>query len=186
MQCLVGLGNPGERYRDTRHNLGFRVVDLLAARHGGSWQDAPTYRLSQIQADASSLLLIKPTTFMNDSGRAVSELMAQSHAELSEVLVVLDDIHLEPGTLRVRRQGSGGGHNGLQSIIDGVGESGFPRLRLGIGSPPEDQDQIDYVLGTFPKEDEENVDLLVERAADAVLCWANCGTEETMNRYNAA
>ena len=164
MLSVVGLGNPGERYRATRHNLGFRVVDLV---------------------EESPLLLVQPTTFMNDSGRAAVDVLGKFPLELPELLVVLDDIHLELGLVRIRRQGSFGGHNGLQSIIDWIGDTGFPRIRLGIGLPLEDHSRIDYVLGEFDTEERKSVDSLVERAAKAVICWATRGTEEAMNRYNA-
>ena len=185
MQVAVGLGNPGARYAGTRHNLGFRVVDLLAGDLGGRWERAPSYLFAEVVCESRALLLIKPTTYMNGSGVAVAEVLRQFDVGLADVLVVVDDVHLQPGRLRLRRGGSHGGHNGLRSIVETVGCSGFPRLRLGVGMPPEGEDLIGYVLGEFDREELDVAEAAVRTAADGVVCWRTSGLDEAMNRYNA-
>ena len=185
MQAVVGLGNPGVWYADTRHNLGFRVVDLLASRLEGDWTETPAYAFSEVGSDPEALVLVKPTTYMNDSGVAVADLLQRFGVVLEDMLVVVDDVHLEPGRIRLRRKGSDGGHNGLYSIIDTVGSSDFPRLRLGVGLPPDGVNFIDYVLGVFGSLELETVERTVQMAADGVMCWTRLGLDVAMNRYNA-
>ncbi len=185
MRAVVGLGNPGVQYADTRHNLGFRVVDLLASHLEGDWTETPAYAFSEVGSDPESLMLAKPTTYMNDSGVAVAHLLQRFNVALEDLLVVVDDVHLEPGRIRLRRKGSHGGHNGLYSIIDAVGSFDFPRLRLGVGLPPDGVDFIDYVLGMFASRELETVERMVRVAADGVMCWTTLGLDVAMNRYNA-
>ena len=185
MQAVVGLGNPGVRYTDTRHNLGFRVVDLLASRLDGDWAETPAYAFSEIGSDPEALVLVKPMTYMNHSGVAVADLLQRFNVALEDMLVVVDDVHLEPGRIRLRRKGSHGGHNGMVSIIDAVGFSDFPRLRLGIGLPQDGIDLIDHVLGVFDSQELERVEQMARMAADGVMCWTTLGLDVAMNRYNA-
>ncbi len=184
MQVAVGLGNPGARYAGTRHNLGFRVVDLLAGDLEGDWTRASPYLFSEVTCAEKPLLLVKPTTYMNGSGAAVGAVLRRFGLVLEDVLVVVDDVHLAPGGIRVRRRGSDGGHNGLRSIIDTVGAD-FPRLRIGIGMPPEGTDLIEYVLSEFDRSELEAVEGSVRTAADGVVCWTTSGLDAAMNRYNA-
>lgn len=184
LQTVVGLGNPGARYAGTRHNLGFRVVDLLAGEKNGRWMQASTYLFSEVFSQSCPLLLVKPTTYMNGSGEAVEELLHCRNLVLGDVLVVVDDVNLEPGSLRFRRKGSHGGHNGLRSIIETVGASDFPRLRMGIGMPPPEVPLIDYVLGAFEPGEMEMVEKQVRTAVAGVTCWTAQGLDIAMNLFN--
>ncbi len=185
MQVAVGLGNPGARYAATRHNLGYRVVDLLAGDLKGDWARASAYLFAEVACESRPLLLVKPTTYMNSSGDAVAEVLRRFNVALEDVLVVVDDVHLELGGIRLRRKGSDGGHNGLCSVIETVGAPDFPRLRVGIGAPPEGIDLIHFVLSEFDCEEREAVEASVQAASAGVVCWAAQGLDEAMNRYNA-
>jgi peptidyl-tRNA hydrolase, PTH1 family len=182
---VVGLGNPGERYRRTRHNLGFMVVDELAARHGRSrpHEEGEALVLAATLG-AQDVLLVKPLTFMNRSGVAVERLLADHGGAPSDVVAVVDDVALPLGELRVRERGSHGGHNGLRSLIEVLGTEEFPRVRLGVsqGEPPEDL--AGYVLSDFPQEEVLVVQEAVGWAADAVTCLIAEGGAVTMNRFN--
>ncbi|MDA0709516.1 MAG: aminoacyl-tRNA hydrolase [bacterium] len=179
MKAVVGLGNPGPRYAHTRHNVGFWVVDDLAS--GSIWQNEATYLWSSVSG-RDDLLPVKPITYMNSSGIALSHMMTRFGIDLQDVLVIVDDIHLAVGSLRFRRRGSHGGHNGLRSIVEELGSSDFPRLRLGIGQPAENEALIEHVLGDFTTDERTQVD--VGRASSAVLCWADQGIETAMNAFN--
>ena len=184
MKLIVGLGNPGKEYHKSRHNVGFGVVDLLARR----WQVALDRRRYQGQFGSGvyateKVLLLKPRTYMNRSGGSVAEALAFYKLELSELLVVLDDMDLELSRLRLRRGGSAGGHNGLQDIIDKLGSPDFARLRLGIGAA-EHNDAVAHVLGRFDAAQEQKIEEAIETAADAVECWISQGIDEAMNRFN--
>lgn len=185
MRLVVGLGNPGEHYRRTRHNAGFMVVDALAARAGaGKGRQEADAWVAEARLAGADALLVKPLTFMNRSGVAVSGLSARYSAAPADLVVVVDDLALELGSLRVRERGSHGGHNGLRSLIDVLGTEDFPRVRVGIrnNSPPEDA--AGYVLSEFPAEDVLIVQELIGRAAEAVECLIREGAQAAMNRYN--
>jgi len=184
-RVVVGLGNPEARYAHTRHNLGFRVVNMLAEDLGAGWAETPEFQYCRAACGSDAILLVKPMTYMNRSGLAVAAVLRRFEVGLEEVLVAVDDVHLDLGRVRMRRRGSDGGHNGLRSIIDTVGSPEFPRLRLGIGAPPEGTDLIAYVLGEFGPEEETTVAQMTRTAADSVTCWAELGMDEAMNRYNA-
>ena len=185
MRLVVGLGNPGERYRRTRHNVGFMVVDALARRaaaprgveRGESW-------VIPARVAGEDVLLVKPLTFMNRSGAAVDQLLAAEGGTPQDVVVVLDDVALELGTLRVRERGSHGSHNGLRSVIDALGTDEFPRVRVGVakGEPPEAL--ADYVLSEFPQDDVLVVQEVVGLAADAVEILIRDGAAAAMNKFN--
>lgn len=177
----AGLGNPGQRYAGTRHNLGFMVVDRLAARLQARWRIASG---PYLEADGGALKLIKPTTYMNSSGVAVAQVVRQLQLDLSALLVLLDDVHLSLGTLRLKRRGSDGGHRGLASVIEQLDSREIPRLRLGIGTPPEGEDRIGYVLSRFTDDEMPVVDEMVEIGADAVTSFVETGIERTMNAVN--
>jgi PTH1 family peptidyl-tRNA hydrolase len=179
---VIGLGNPGIRYAETRHNLGFWVIDLLSRRYRGRWKQPSELRLeSRITLGGNPVVLVEPLTYMNLSGDAVAELDADPAA----LLVVCDDLALPLGRLRLRTKGSDGGHNGLRSITEQLGTSGFARLRLGIGPLPEDADQADFVLTGFRPRDRKIADSMAARAADCVESCLRDGFDAAMSRFNA-
>ena len=186
MKAIVGLGNPGPRYRHTRHNAGWQVLDELARRWGrGLAQKARHADVLRFLRDGENIALVKPLTFMNDSGRAVRALVEKDHLTPGDVLVVYDDIDLAQGRLRLRAGGSSGGHNGIKSIQEHLHGAEFPRIKLGLGRPPAGMDPMDYVLTTFKPDELTVVKPAIERAADAVECWLADGFEVAMNRFNA-
>jgi len=187
MRLVVGLGNPGERYRRTRHNVGFMVADVLFARAGcRKWREEADAAVAEAQLAGEAVLLVKPQTFMNRSGVAVERLLLREGGAPQDVLTVLDDVALDLGTLRIRERGSHGGHNGLRSLIEVLGSEEIPRARVGIrkGEPPEDL--AEYVLSPFSEEEVLAVQDLVGRAADAVECVLREGLAAAMNRFNGA
>ena len=182
---MVGLGNPGERYRRTRHNVGFLVVDELAARGGaGCFREEADAWVAPVLLAGQPVLLAKPFTFMNRSGSSVERLLAVYAEQPSDVLAVVDDVALELGQLRIRERGSHGGHNGLRSLSESLGSEEFPRVRVGIrkGEPPADL--ADYVLSDFPQEDVLVVQEMVGWAADGIEVALAEGVPAAMNRFN--
>ncbi|HEU5315476.1 MAG TPA: aminoacyl-tRNA hydrolase [Chloroflexota bacterium] len=187
MRAIVGLGNPGSRYKSTRHNVGWHVVDRLAARWGaGKASKARHAEVAKAALDGESILLLKPLTYMNDSGKAVRALVEKDLLPLEHVLVVYDDLDLAFGKLRLRAGGSSGGHNGIKSIqLHVAGKPGdFPRIKVGIGRPPAGVDPVDHVLTTFAPVEKPIIEEAIERAADAVECWVQEGIEAAMNKFN--
>jgi PTH1 family peptidyl-tRNA hydrolase len=185
VKLVVGLGNPGPKYRDTRHNVGFWVVDAVAAR----WDIGHVWRQQDealVAKQAGGPALIKPLTFMNLSGFAVSRLRQFYHVEAADMLVVVDEIALPLGRLRARRGGSAGGHNGLKSIIEQLGTQDFPRLRVGVGRGDTRRDLADHVLSKFDADEREVIEAAVLRAADAAEMFISDGIERVMNTFNAA
>ena len=183
LRLIVGLGNPGEQYRNTRHNAGFMTLDLLADKMGACWKKDRHHRA--LVTGASGVLLAKPQTFMNDSGECVGALSRYFKIAPAELLVVYDDIALPLGTLRLREGGSAGGHNGLKSIIAHLGSEDFPRIRVGVGAPPQGgSEQIDWVLGVPKNQDWEDFSGACARAAKAVEDYIVLGPERTMDLYN--
>ncbi len=185
MKIVVGLGNPGEQYAQTRHNIGWMVLDRLADRAGwagrGRTRDASSVVMGRYRG--LDLLLAKPLTYMNESGLAVRKILAREHAPLTEMLVVADDFALPFGKLRFREGGSAGGHNGLRSIIAELENEKFSRLRIGIGEP--DRGAVDHVLSRFHPGERQRLNELLDAAADAVEAWARDGTNKAANRFNA-
>jgi len=201
IKMVVGLGNPGEEYVDTRHNLGFKVIDSLAERLGvkvekrkfgarlaeaefvdqkpGPWASTELSRMSF----AGILILLKPWQFMNRSGQAVATAMGFYKLVVSDLLVVTDDMALQPGRIRIRAKGSAGGHNGLADIIEKLGTDEFARCRIGIGHGDE-QVAYDYVLDKPSQTEKPLLDEAIVTARDAVLCWIECGIEKAMNQFN--
>jgi PTH1 family peptidyl-tRNA hydrolase len=186
MKLIVGLGNPGREYAGTRHNVGFRVLDEVGRRHA---IDTGRRRFSGFAGTGSiegvQVLLLKPTTYMNLSGRSVREAMTFHKLSASDLLVVVDDLALPLARLRVREKGSAGGHNGLTSIIQELGSDEFARLRIGIAWV-EGKRMVGHVLGAFTEEEESQIAPAVRRAADAVECWVTQGVQSAMNRFNKA
>jgi PTH1 family peptidyl-tRNA hydrolase len=183
VKLVVGLGNPGRKYDGTRHNVGFDVVDLLAAGHHLEWESAPADALIA-RWRAASVLVAKPLTFMNLSGHAVGELMRFYKMEREDIVVIVDDANLELGRLRARPSGSAGGHNGLKSIIGALGSEDFARLRVGVGRGDARRDLADHVLARFDPQEREDVAEAVGRAADAAELFVSEGIGPVMNRFN--
>lgn len=182
MKAIVGLGNPGSEYSGTRHNVGFDVVDELVRRWKAKLTKWKSVADRAVVKD-HHVVLVKPRTYMNDSGRAVSALMTFLKILPQDVLVIVDDVQLPLGKLRIRRSGSAGGHNGLKSVIQHVGQD-FPRLRIGVDRGHPDRDLSDRVLSRFPPHERPVVDLAVTRAADAAETFVSDGLQVAMNRFN--
>jgi len=181
VNLIVGLGNPGERYRRTRHNAGWMAVDGLA--------ESFLVRKYEVRyhgwfAACDDVWLLKPLTYVNNSGVAVAAAVDAADIALESMLVLVDDIHLPVGAIRMRPGGASGGHNGLQSIVETLGTEDFPRLRIGIGAPSDGQEQVQYVLCRFDEDEETVVNETLERAALAAQCWLDEGIEKAMSRFN--
>ena len=183
---VVGLGNPGEKYENTRHNVGFLTVEELADRAGVPVQKLKHRALTNTaEVGGARVLLMKPVTYMNLSGEAVGEAARFYKIPPDHVLVISDDVSLPIGKLRVRRGGSAGGHNGLKSIIQHLGTDQFPRVKIGVGEKPHpDYDMADWVLSKFTGEDLKTITEAVKRAADAAACVVKDGPDKAMNRFN--
>lgn len=185
-KALVGLGNPGSKYQDTRHNVGFMVVELLCKRWGWPpFKGKGNLEIVSGRRGDVQVHLVKPMTYMNLSGQAVNAVRRQSPMATEDILCVVDDYALEFGRLRLRPNGSAGSHNGLKSLIAELGTQNFPRLRLGVGPVPEGWDAADFVLGRFAAGERKTLEELVARAADCAECWLDQGTQTAMNRFNA-
>ena len=185
---IVGLGNPGREYEKSRHNCGFRALDHLADSLNCRVDKAKFQGLyGQVSFRGRKLFLLKPQTFMNLSGRSVVQLSAYFHIPPQRIIVLFDDISLDPGRLRIRPSGSAGGHNGLKSIIAELGSQDFPRVKIGVGAKPHpDYDLADWVLGCFSASDEKLVGPALERAGDAALCIMEHGCSEAAGRFNGS
>ncbi len=183
---IVGLGNPGREYEKTRHNAGFRALDILAEKLGCKVDKAKFQGLyGQVNFKGRKLLLLKPQAFMNLSGRSVLQLSAFFHVPPQNIIVLFDDISLVPGNLRIRKDGSAGGHNGIKSIIAELGSQAFPRVKIGVGAQPHpDYDLADWVLSSFSAQEEKALIPALERAADAALAIVELGIPEASNRYS--
>jgi peptidyl-tRNA hydrolase, PTH1 family len=182
---VAGLGNPGREYADTRHNVGFMVADELARRHRGSWRAKFSGDLAEVRLGELRLAVLKPQTYMNESGRSVGAAVRFFKVRPESLLVVHDEVDLEPGRLQARLGGGLAGHNGLRSLAQHLGTPEFARLRIGVGRPERGDPRpvADFVLSPFPPE--VDVEGLVARAADAVETVAREGVEEAQNRFNA-
>lgn len=186
MKLIIGLGNPGSQYEHTRHNVGFRVVDKLASQQGWSWERRGRAMLANGSIGPEKVVLIKPITFMNNSGEAVGELMRWYKAQPEDVLVVYDELDLPLGTIRLRSNGSAGGHNGLDSVIRHLHTNQFPRLRVGIGRPDNTHMQtVDYVLGVPGGDERIELTTQEDRALEAIPLIIRQGVATTMNLINA-
>jgi PTH1 family peptidyl-tRNA hydrolase len=185
VKIVVGLGNPGSQYARTRHNVGWMVLDKIADRAGWSGKGRTRDASSVVQGRfrGLDLILVKPLTFMNDSGLAVRKVLAREHAPLVDLLVVADDFALPFGKLRFREGGSAGGHNGLRSIIDELSNEQISRLRVGIGDP--EHGALDHVLSAFSRDEQARMDELLEAATDGVEAWAREGTNKAASRFNS-
>ena len=185
MKLVVGLGNPGNQYAETRHNVGWMVLDRIADQAGksGRGRDRDASSVVEIRTGGLELVLAKPQTYMNDSGRAVRRLLQSYHVPLVDLLVVADDFALPFGKLRFREAGSHGGHNGLRSIIGDLNSEKFSRLRVGIGEPG--RGAVDHVLSRFTADETARLPILLDASAEAVETWVRQGTSKAANRFNA-
>jgi peptidyl-tRNA hydrolase, PTH1 family len=181
VRLVIGLGNPGAEYYQTRHNVGYNVVDLLASEWGLTWQHSKSWHA--LWAKGEKAILVKPTSYMNRSGEPLAAVAHFYKIAPAEVLIVLDDLALELGRLRLRSEGGTGGHNGLESIIIQFGTEAIPRLRIGIGAAPS-EGAVDHVLGRFFDEERPIVEKTIARAADAVKCAIDKGVLSAMNLFN--
>ncbi len=183
---LVGLGNPGDKYDNTRHNVGFAAIDQLAEELRVPVQKLKYRALTQtVELGGAKVLLMKPITYMNLSGEAVGEAARFFKIPADHVLVLSDDVSLPVGKLRIRKGGSAGGHNGLKSIIQHLGTDQFPRVKIGVGEKPHpDYDMADWVLGKFTGEDLKTISQAIQRAGKAAECYIHDGPDQAMNRFN--
>ena len=184
MKAIIGLGNPGPRYKGTRHNVGFDVVDEIARRGAVTFESAPAQALiARWRRPEEAVLLVKPLTFMNLSGQAIGELARYFKIEIVDLIVVVDEVQLPLGKLRARQRGSAGGHNGLKSVIAHLGDE-FARLRLGVGRGGDQRNLADHVLARFDKDEVAEVERMTTRAADAAEMFVTSGIEAVMNAFN--
>ena len=185
---IVGLGNPGREYEKTRHNAGFRAIDMLAESLGCKIDRMKFQGLyTQVNYKGKKLMLLKPQTYMNLSGRSVLQLSAYFNIPPQQIIVLFDDISLEPGRLRVRPDGSAGGHNGIKSIIQELGSQAFPRVKIGVGGKPDpNADLADWVLSGFTAKEEKALAVALENAAEAALVIIEKGVPEAANRFNGS
>ena len=183
---IVGLGNPGSQYTRTRHNCGFRAIDILAEKLDCKIDKGKFQGLyGQTTYDGKKLYLLKPQTYMNLSGRSVLQLSAYFSIPPQRIIVLFDDISLAPGILRIRPNGSAGGHNGIKSIIQELGSQDFPRVKIGVGAKPHaEQDLADWVLSTFSQAEEKQLEKALPRAGEAALCIIEKGVPEAANRFS--
>lgn len=185
---IAGLGNPGREYEGTPHNVGFVAVDSICRTLGGTWRIEPSFKadVAKVSSKGEPLLLVRPMTYMNASGESIGQIMRYYRMEPSDVVVISDDVNLQPGRIRVRATGSAGGHNGLKSIIEHLGTQQFTRVRIGVGLGRKSPDGlIGHVLGRIAKDDASEVGAGIDSASQAALCAALDGTETAMNQFNA-
>ncbi|WP_082235824.1 aminoacyl-tRNA hydrolase [Halobacillus massiliensis] len=185
MKCIVGLGNPGRKYEKTRHNIGFMVIDELAGKHNWSLSQEKfkgKYTIEHFSGE--KVLLLQPQTYMNLSGESLRLFLDYYDIPPEDVLVIYDDLDLPTGRIRLRQKGGHGGHNGIRSIIDQLGTKEFKRLRVGVGRPSVPMSVVDYVLGTFSKEEQGAVNESIEQSAKACEAWLSRPFLEVMNDYN--
>ncbi len=181
---IVGLGNIGPEYAETRHNIGFMVLDYLASKYGGNFDVSRHAFVTEIKTKGRTFVLVKPTTYMNLSGKAVGHYLNSLKLTPDQMLVITDDIALPFGKLRIRAKGSAGGHNGLKHIEQTLGHNNYPRLRFGVGDAFHKGKQVDYVLSKFSEDESIELQSLIEKAADSAIAFGTIGLERTMNQYN--
>lgn len=184
---IAGLGNPGMEYDNTRHNAGFLTIDILAAQYGENINRLKFKgKTAEVTIEGKRCLLLKPTTYMNNSGESLVQAMEFYKIDAENLIVIYDDISLEPGKLRIRRKGSHGGHNGIRSIIELTGHDDFPRIKMGVGKKPHpDYDLAKWVLGKFRKEDTEKLKTAAENACECIKLMVSGRTDEAMNKFNS-
>jgi PTH1 family peptidyl-tRNA hydrolase len=181
---IIGLGNMHPDYEDTRHNIGFDVVDVMAEEAGAAWKLSQLGAVTRIKHRGRTLVLLKPSTYMNRSGKSIQYWMQKEKVPVDRIMVVVDDIHIEYGTLRMRGKGSDGGHNGLKDIQQHLGGNKYPRLRVGIGRDFYQGQQVDYVLGKWSSEERKKLPDILKKAGDAIKSFTAIGLGHTMSQYN--
>ena len=185
MKVIAGLGNPGKEYEKTKHNVGFRLVDALASDLGVTdWRDKFEAKVAETRIGTEKVLLVKPQTYMNESGRAIGPLLSWYKLGAEDLIVAHDDMDIPVGTIRLRHKGSAGGHNGIKSILAHVGDEHFARVRIGIGRPHAGWTVVNHVLAPFAAEEDERVNEAVKYLVPAVKCMITDGVDVAMNRYN--
>jgi len=185
-KAIIGLGNPGKRYERTRHNVGFHVVETFAEEHGCLFKKKSAFHASVAEGmiDSNAVLLVKPETYMNLSGNAVGAIVNYFSLEAEDVLVIVDDVHLPFGNVRLRKKGTSGGHNGLRSIEGALGTDTYHRLRIGVSNPPAYMDMEAYVLSRFMADELDKLETVFQHASSIATDWVNKGIMYCMNRYN--
>jgi PTH1 family peptidyl-tRNA hydrolase len=181
---IVGLGNIGEEYKNTRHNIGFKILDSLAKKNDLSFASDRLGNVARLKFKGRTLILVKPTTFMNLSGKAVNYWLQTEKINVENLLIVTDDIALPFGSLRMKPKGSDGGHNGLKNIQETLNSSEYPRLRFGIGSEFNKGSQVNYVLGEWDEHEKKELDLRIDKAGEMIKSFATVGLQPTMNLFN--
>lgn len=181
---IVGLGNPGDDYKNSRHNIGYKVLDSLAEKSGIVFSDKRYAYVAEVKVKGKILVLVKPTTYMNLSGNAVNYYLKKEKIPLEKMMIVVDDLALPLGAIRIKTKGGSGGHNGLQHIEDILGSNDYIRMRIGIGDEFRQGQQVNYVLGEWTKNEADTLSLKIEQAVNAVLSYTHIGIERTMNLYN--
>ncbi len=185
MYLIAGLGNPGREYENTRHNMGFQVIDRLADKIGCNINENKHFALCGRGIIGSErALLAKPQTYMNNSGESIRAIADFYKIPIENIIIIFDDIDLAPGAIRIRKSGSAGGHNGIKSIIAHMGSENFSRVRIGVGAKPEGWDLADHVLSRPNEEDERLIEDAWKRAVDAIICIVEDGIDKAMNNYN--
>ena len=185
MYVVVGLGNPGKQYENTRHNVGFNVIDILAKENGISVTKIKHKALiGEGRIGSEKVLLVKPQTYMNLSGETLIDIYNYYKVDMENIIVIYDDIDLDVGKLRIRKKGSAGTHNGMRSIIKCLGAGDFPRIRVGVSKPMKGQDLADFVLSRFKKEEADDLQVGLEKAAKSVDCMIRENIDKAMNQYN--
>ncbi len=183
---VAGLGNPGEKYSETRHNVGFMLLDYILKNTNEKLRIKHDSLCARITFAGKKLLIMKPQTFMNDSGRAISNAADYYKVPADRIIVVFDDISLEPGQMRIKRNGSAGGHNGIKSIIEYLGSTEFPRIKIGVGAKPHpDYDLADWVLSKIPHSERDKIEKLFPDISDALSLISNDRINDAMNKYNS-
>jgi peptidyl-tRNA hydrolase, PTH1 family len=185
VKIIVGLGNPGERYARTRHNVGFMVLETLASEASGSWSPFLLSRTCRVEIGGRRILLVEPLTYMNQSGRAVFVLLSALRRSAQDLLLIVDDLNLPFGRIRIRERGTGGGHHGLESIIAALNTEEIGRIRMGIGEERMPQDKADFVLTNLPPEKQTELDDMIIKAGNAVKSILSDGVAKTMSIFNA-
>ena len=185
MKIVVGLGNPGSEYSQTRHNVGFMAIDAWAAKHGVvTWKNKFEAQIAEIKINNEQVILVKPQTYMNLSGVAVAPIVKWYKAQLEDVIIIYDDMDTTLGKIRLRKKGSAGGHNGLKSIIQNTGTQNFLRLRIGVGKLPENGDMVKHVLGRLKKDDRIQFEETLENVPEIIGLMIKGNVDEAMNRFN--
>ena len=185
MYLIIGLGNPEEEYSKTRHNIGFNTINKIAQQYNIEINKKKFQGLYEITAiEGKKVILVKPQTYMNLSGDCVKEIADFYKIPKEEILIIYDDMDIEPGKIKIRKKGSSGGHNGIKSIIQKIGTEEFPRIRIGIGRPKHSGDEINYVIGAIPEEENDKLNEGIEKAKKAVIEILKNGIDSAMNKFN--